>query len=163
MAIGAVKLQLVTTTTLPCRATIPRRIENSAAQYLGYPPRRTCSIHLIFRIEKEPVWRAVYHASRVRVPNLGCRRVWAIKPSQRSGTYPGGESYCLSNRPRPSNLCKSCLPTFAGKLDFGCVGATSSIDLSILFSTGVARKAWVSPACVLGRTSYKRLQMHTCL
>ena len=24
-----------------------------------------------FRIEKEPVWRAVYHASRVRVPNRG--------------------------------------------------------------------------------------------
>ncbi len=31
---------------------------------------------LVFRIEKEPVWRAVYHASRVRVPNRGCRRVW---------------------------------------------------------------------------------------
>ena len=42
-----------------------------------------------FRIEKEPVWRAVYHASRVRVPNHGCRRVWGSKPSQRPGAYPG--------------------------------------------------------------------------
>src|SRR5215472_5716096 len=51
-----------------------------------------------------------------------------------------------TNRRSP-NLCKSCLLTFAGKLDFGCVGAMSAIDLSILSSTGVARKAWVSPVC----------------
>ena len=43
-----------------------------------------------FRIEKEPVWRSVKHASRVR--NRVCRRVWGSKPSQRPGTYPGGTS-----------------------------------------------------------------------
>src|SRR5215472_10827100 len=51
-----------------------------------------------------------------------------------------------TNRRSP-NRCKSCLLTFAGKLDFGCVGAMSAIDLSILSSTGVARKACVSPVC----------------
>src|ERR1700719_4128937 len=51
-----------------------------------------------------------------------------------------------SNRSSP-NLCKSCLLRFAGKLDFGCVGAMSATDLSILSFTGVARKAWMSPAC----------------
>jgi hypothetical protein len=56
----------------------------------------------------------------------------------------GDECPYWSNRPSP-DLCKSGLPTFAGKLRFGCVGATSAIDLSILSSTGVARKAWISP------------------
>jgi hypothetical protein len=51
--------------------------------------------------------------------------------------------YC-PNRPSP-NLWKSCLLTFAGKLDFGCVGATSATDLPMLSFTGVARKAWMSP------------------
>jgi hypothetical protein len=37
----------------------------------------------IFRIEKEPVWRAIYHTTRVRVPSRACRRVWAIKPNSR--------------------------------------------------------------------------------
>jgi len=45
--------------------------------------------------------------------------------------------YC-SNRPSP-DLRKNCLPTFAGKLDFGCVRATSAIDVPMLASTGVAR------------------------
>ena len=50
-----------------------------------------------------------------------------------------------ASRPSP-NLCKSCLLTFAGKLDFGCVRATSATDLPTLAFTGFARKAWVSPA-----------------
>src|SRR5215467_7147381 len=51
-----------------------------------------------------------------------------------------------ASRPSP-NLCKSCLLTFAGKLDFGCVRATSATDLPMLCLRGVARKAWMSPAC----------------
>src|SRR5262249_11397048 len=50
-------------------------------------------------------------------------------------------AYC-SNRPRP-NPCKSRLPTLAGSL--GCVVATSATDLPTRPSTGVARKAWISP------------------
>jgi hypothetical protein len=53
--------------------------------------------------------------------------------AEASKKYP----YC-SNRPSP-DLRKSCLPTFAGKLDFGCVRATSAIDVPMLASTGVAR------------------------
>src|SRR4029077_5921024 len=34
---------------------------------------------------------------------------------------------------------------FAGKLDFGRVGATSATDLPMLWFTGVARKAWMLP------------------
>jgi hypothetical protein len=45
--------------------------------------------------------------------------------------------YC-SKRPT-SNLRKVWLQTFAGKLDFGCVRATSAIDVPMLASTGVAR------------------------
>jgi hypothetical protein len=33
------------------------------------------------RIEKEPVWRAVYLASRVRVPRRSCGRAWGVNPS----------------------------------------------------------------------------------
>jgi hypothetical protein len=50
------------------------------------------------------------------------------------------------NRPSP-NLRKSWLPTFAGKLDFGRVGATSATDLPMLCLTGVAIKAWMLPLC----------------
>ena len=59
----------------------------------------------------------------------------------------GGNESCY----RPSwwgpNLCNSSLPEFAGKLDFGCAGATSAIDKPTGSFTGVARKAWVSPTC----------------
>jgi hypothetical protein len=40
-----------------------------------------------------------------------------------------------------TNLRKFCSPTFAGELDFGCVGATSATDLPMLWFVGVARKA----------------------
>src|SRR5215471_20124426 len=56
-----------------------------------------------------------------------------------------GNTLYRANRPSP-NLCKNCWRTFAGKLDFGCVGATSATDVPTLALTGVARKAWVSPA-----------------
>jgi hypothetical protein len=48
----------------------------------------THDLQEILRIGKKTVRRAVYHASRVRVPNRACRRVRGIKPN-RSGTYPG--------------------------------------------------------------------------
>src|SRR6478672_6676687 len=38
---------------------------------------------------KEPVRRAVYHASRVHVPNRVCRLRLGNQTEQRSGTYPG--------------------------------------------------------------------------
>src|SRR5580692_5832921 len=44
------------------------------------------------------------------------------------------------------NLCECWLLTFAGKLDFGRVGATSATDLPKLWCAGVARKAWILPA-----------------
>src|SRR5580704_1342317 len=59
---------------------------------------------------------------------------------------PGDEHPYWSIRPIP-NLFKSCFLTFAGKSEFGCVGARSATDLSILSFTGVARKAWMSPVC----------------
>jgi hypothetical protein len=55
-------------------------------------------------------------------------------------------TFYRSNRRGP-NLCNSCLPTFAGKVTFGSVRATSAADLPTLAFTGVARKGWVSPAC----------------
>jgi hypothetical protein len=45
----------------------------------------------------------------------------------------------LSPESDESDLCKCCLPAFAGKLDFGCVSATSATDLPMLCLTGVAR------------------------
>ena len=61
-------------------------------------------------------------------------------------THSRGSECCYRwNRPSP-NLCKSCLLTFAGKLDFGCAGAISAIEVPTLAFTGVARKAWMSPA-----------------
>ena len=39
------------------------------------------------------------------------------------------------------------LPAVGDKLDAWYVGATSATDASMLAFTGVARKAWVSPAC----------------
>ena len=51
---------------------------------------------------------------------------------------------CL-NRPSMS-LCRGCLATFAGKLMFGRVGATSATEIPMLPFTGVARKAWMLPA-----------------
>jgi hypothetical protein len=47
------------------------------------------------------------------------------------------------NRPSP-NLCKSCLLTFADKLDFGCVGATSATDVPTLSFTGGQKRVDVS-------------------
>jgi len=44
------------------------------------------------------------------------------------------------------NLWRICLPTFAGKVTFGSVRAMSAIDLSMLWFTGVAIKAWMLPA-----------------
>src|SRR5580692_12470845 len=49
------------------------------------------------------------------------------------------------NRASPP-LCKIWLPIFAGKLDFGRVGATSATDWPTLWFAGVARKAWMLPA-----------------
>src|SRR5436190_24116301 len=40
----------------------------------------------LLRVEKEPVRRAVYHATRVRVPSRACRRVRAFKPNSRHTT-----------------------------------------------------------------------------
>src|SRR4029077_16557938 len=58
----------------------------------------------------------------------------------------GESEFCYRpNWPRP-NLCKCSLLTFAGKLDFGHVGATSATDLPMLWCAGVARKAWMLPA-----------------
>ena len=59
----------------------------------------------ILGIEKEPVRRAVYPASRVRVPKRACGRVWGIKPS-------GDQAHTQRNecpyRPKwtSPNLCK---------------------------------------------------------
>ncbi len=59
---------------------------------------------------------------------------------RRSGTN------ALYRPTRPSrNLGKSCLPTFAGELDFGRKGATSATDVPMLAFTGVNRMAWMSP------------------
>src|SRR5215471_9066746 len=99
----------------------------------------------VLRIEKEPVWRAVYHASRVHVPKPACGRVSGIKPSGEQAHTQGNE--CLYRSNRGPRLRKSWLPTFAGKVIFGSVRATSATDLPTLAFTGVARKAWVSPAC----------------
>jgi hypothetical protein len=57
------------------------------------------------------------------------------------------ENKCLyrPNWPSP-DLRKICLPTFAGKVIFGCVRATSETDVPMLWFTGVARKAWTLPA-----------------
>src|SRR5260370_32251411 len=56
--------------------------------------------------------------------------------------------YC-SNRPSP-NLCKCWLLTFAGKLDFGRVGATSATEWPMLWFTEVATKPWMlSASCPL--------------
>lgn len=43
-----------------------------------------------------------------------------------------------ANWPSP-DLRKNCLPTFAGKVIFGCVRATSATDVPMLAFTGVAR------------------------
>jgi hypothetical protein len=51
---------------MPARRTVlPFPSESHATPNWG------AKFKVIFRIEKEPVWRAVYHASRVRVPNRG--------------------------------------------------------------------------------------------
>jgi hypothetical protein len=105
-------------------------------------PNWGAKFKVIFRIEKAPVWRAVYHASRVRVPNRGAVASGNETTAEIRHISRGNECLYWSNRLRPS-LCKSCLPTFAGS--FGCVVATSATDLSSLSSTGVARKAWISP------------------
>jgi len=52
----------------------------------------------------------------------------------------------LYSTPLTPNLWRICLPTFAGKVTFGSVRATSAIDLSMLWFTGVAIKAWMLPA-----------------
>jgi len=52
----------------------------------------------------------------------------------------------LYSTPLTPNLWRICLPTFAGKLTFGSVRATSAIDPFMLWFTGVAIKAWMLPA-----------------
>ena len=54
------------------------------------------------------------------------------------GTEASKYPFYRSNRPSP-DLRKNCLPTFAGKVIFGCARATSAIDVPMLASTGVAR------------------------
>src|SRR5216683_2460296 len=97
----------------------------------------------ILRIEKEPVWRAVITPHEFVFPGRPCGRVRRIKPSGDQALPTGRNGLYRSNRPGP-NLCKSCLPTFAGKVIFGCVRATSATDVPTLSYTGVARKAWIS-------------------
>ena len=46
-----------------------------------------------------------------------------------------------------SDIRKICLPTFADKVTFWSVRATSAIDLPMLSFTGVNRMAWMSPSC----------------
>jgi hypothetical protein len=97
------------------------------------------------RIEKEPVWRAVYPSWFVF---LSVRAVASgEQPERTTSTLPGNQGLYRSNRRTTANLGKSCWPTFAGKVIFGCVDATSATDLPMLALTGVARKAWMSPAC----------------
>jgi hypothetical protein len=52
----------------------------------------------------------------------------------------------LYSTPLTPNLWRICLLTFAGKVTFGSVRATSAIDPSMLWFTGVAIKAWMLPA-----------------
>jgi hypothetical protein len=61
------------------------RAKNGIALFLGSHARANCrtKFKLVFCIEKEPVRRAVSHASRVRPSNRGCRRVWRIGPEIR--------------------------------------------------------------------------------
>src|ERR1700693_2325881 len=66
-------------------------------------------------------------------------------PASRMHILGRNESCYRPNRTSP-NLCKCGSPAFAGKLDFGCVRATSATDLPMLCLTGVARKAWILPA-----------------
>jgi hypothetical protein len=54
--------------------------------------------------------------------------------------------FLLSHELARSESVQSRLPTFAGELDFGRVGATSATDLPMLWRTGVARKTWMLPA-----------------
>src|SRR5882757_7614839 len=65
------------------------------------------------------------------------RSVWLLRKLRKYSLLP--------NRPSV-NQFKGGLGIFAGKLDCGCPGTTSAIDLFMLASTGVARKAWISPA-----------------
>src|SRR5262249_17272148 len=73
----------------------------------------------------------------------GTRRVG--NPSIAHAHNQGNESCHRSNRPTP-DLRKSWLPTFAGKVIFVSMRATSATDCPTLASTGVARKAWTLPA-----------------
>ena len=75
-------------------------------------------------------------------------RAVAFGESNRAETTHRPRNECHYRPNRPSlNFCSSCLPTFAGKVTFGSVCATSAADLPTLAFTGVARKGWVSPAC----------------
>jgi len=51
-------------------ATLTTNVRSRAESAHGVPE--------LLRIEKEPVWCAVYPASRVRVPKPACSRVWVI-------------------------------------------------------------------------------------
>ncbi len=84
------------------------------------------------RMEKEPMWRAVY-ASAVRVPKRACGRVWRIKPSGEQAHTQGNECLYRSDRWTSTNLGKRCVSRFAGRLDVGCVCTTSAIDLRMLW------------------------------
>jgi hypothetical protein len=57
-----------------------------------------------------------------------------------------GDESCYRPKWTSPNLCECCSAAFAGKLDFGRVGATSATDLPMLWFAGVNRKAWMLPA-----------------
>src|SRR5205085_9111896 len=86
----------------------------------------------------------------IRVTHVVSRTISGLVPSRHMAECKVRKlrkySFYCSNRPSP-DLRKSCLPTFAGRVIFGCVRATSATDVPMLSFTGVARKAWVSPAC----------------
>ena len=76
------------------------------------------------------------HAEPLEAESLPSRR--ESNPSRDQAQ----ENECLYCSKRPSvNQFKGGLGIFAGKWDCGCPGTTSAIDLLMLASTGVARKA----------------------
>jgi hypothetical protein len=89
----------------------------------------------------ETIWVTAIH---LRNPGLS-RRSFVLAPfALESVVRKLGK--ILYSTPLTPNLWRICLPTFAGKVTFGSVRATSAIDLSMLWFTGVAIKAWMLPA-----------------
>jgi hypothetical protein len=68
---------------------------------------------------------------------------YALGEGDGSNAIPLPGIYCPI-RPNP-NLCKICLPTFAGKLDPGGVGATSATDVPTLSFQGLPERRGPCP------------------